>query len=415
MIMKPLIKIVVTVILVFPMVILASEEYDLTVTIPIRSQGSEIEHKKITFTTYYPRLESLVSAITWDPCTSKGQSPGCNLVNPLHATNMSVELHAYNATDMDHLDGCFIKIVLPSAQAAEKISNKAKLLQLAVDSLQLNTRNSAQYVDCALRVADEDQSTEIGELQLPNYLNPIIPMCRPYTPKGHQQAISSNDLGMDHYRARQWKQAEALFRQAAEQDCNYLTARTNLASVYALQNQSQKAQAVLWRSYKLDAKRTLKKLETDSDYRSLKQDINFYSAASPIGIAYRHYCYGTRDPFDIDPQLPDRMVKSGLKKRSGIPYSVASRYIIEADFNKNGIADQVYPLVISHLASVLVLFDGNKLAPENCTSTPFARRDFSSSYKNDPCKIKLIAGAEGAKRGLRLQRQHTSVNRMVCQ
>jgi len=414
MIMKPLIKIVVTVILVFPMVILASEEYDLTVTIPIRSQGSEIEHKKITFTTYYPRLESLVSAITWDPCTSKGQSPGCYLVNPLHAANMSVELHAYNATDMDQLDGCFIKIILPRAQTAVKISNKTKLLQLAVDSLQLNTRNSAQYVDCALHIADEDQSTEIENLQLPKYINPVIPVCRPYTPKGHQQAISSNDLGMDHYRARQWKKAEELFRQAAEQDCNYLTARTNLASVYALQKQSNKAQAVLWRSYKLDPERTLKKLETDSDYRSLKQDINFYSAASPIGIVYRDYCFQLRKPADIHPQLPDLITKSGIKK-TGKHYSVASRYMFEADFNKNGMADQVYPLVVNNLSSILVLFDGNQLAPDSCTSAPFARRDFSPSHKDDPCKIKLFAGAEGEKHGIRLETQNIDINRMVCQ
>ena len=62
------------------------------------------------------------------------------------------------------------------------------------------------------------------------------------------------------------------------------------ASVFALQKESEKARDVLWGAAKLDPERTLEKLATDPHYRRLKQDGSFYSAASPVGLLYKHYC-----------------------------------------------------------------------------------------------------------------------------
>ncbi len=181
----------------------------------------------------------------------------------------------------------------------------------------------------------------------------------------------------------------------------------------ALQRQFEKARAVLWRAYQAGPKRTLKKLEEDPDYRLLKQDANFYSAASPIGLLYRNHCFAPADPSELDPALPSLIGKSDLKKY-GKPYRVARRYVFEADFNRNGIADPVYPLVISRLASILIVFDGGKLGQGGCTSTPLGRYDLARGLKDDPCRISIGAGAQGSKRGIRLKTDHIDINRLVC-
>ena len=92
---------------------------------------------------------------------------------------------------------------------------------------------------------------------------------------------------MDYYRRKNWQQAAQSFSKAAEQDCSYFIALTNLASALALQQKYHQSQSLLWRAYKLDPERTMKKLETDTAYTRLKQSTNFYSAASAIGMSYR--------------------------------------------------------------------------------------------------------------------------------
>lgn len=196
-------------------------------------------------------------------------------------------------------------------------------------------------------------------------------------------------------------------------DCNYFIARTNLASVLSLQKQFEKARAVLWHAVKLNPERTLKKLETDADYRLLKQYENFYSGSSQIGMLYRHYCYMPANPAEIDTKLPALIASSSLKNHAK-SYSVATRYAFKSDFNKNGVADRVYPLIIRHLHSVLVVFDGDKLESKGCTSTPLIRHDLSGISRDDPCKIKLFAGAQEGKLGIRLETDHIGISRLVC-
>lgn len=246
------------------------------------------------------------------------------------------------------------------------------------------------------------------------YLNPVIQTCQQHTNAGRIQARTMNNKGMDFYRKKNWSLSEESFRRAAEFDCDFFIARTNLASVLAIQKKFVHAQAVLWRAAKLDQKRTLKKLETDSDYRLLKQYVNFYSASSPIGMLYRNYCYKSVGLDEVDSQLQNLLTRSSLKNKRKY-LSVATRYSFEADFNENGIADKVYPLVKRHLYSLLVVFDGDKLDSNGCTSTPLQRNDLSGINRDDPCNIKIFSGPNKDKRGISLQTDHISINRMVCQ
>ena len=65
--------------LVFPPVLLATEEYDLTITMPISSSGSNVELRQVTFVTFYSQLETQVDAVTWDPCKARDQATDCNI------------------------------------------------------------------------------------------------------------------------------------------------------------------------------------------------------------------------------------------------------------------------------------------------------------------------------------------------
>lgn len=407
--------------LFFPYVLLATEEYELTITMPVSRSGGEVEYNQVTFVTYYSQLETQVSAVTWDPCKAKGLSENCTLVNPLHQANLKVFLSAYNANDIQHLEGCYVEIDFANYKAlSNQVRNslktqneKSELLQLAVKSLQNNTRNSRQYVDCELRIKGIKNQAELINLNMPEFLNPVIPACRQHTDSGREFAKDMNDKGLEYYRTRNWSQSEKAFREAAESDCSFFIARTNLASVLALQKKYEQAQAVLWRAVKLNRKLVLKKLETDPDYRLLKKYGNFYSAASPIGVLYRNYCYQSQDLVKVAPQLPALITKSNLKKDSKY-FTVATRCLFEADFNKNGIPDKVYPLVIRHLHSILVVFDGTKLESKGCSSTPLQRGDLAGIYSDDPCKMKIYAGAEKDKRSIRLETDHIKINRLVC-
>lgn len=407
--------------LALPLMVFASEQYDLTVTMPVSQAGGEVELKQMTFTTYYSQLETRVGAVTWDPCKANDQGSDCDLLNPLNTNKLNISLRAFNAEDIEHIDSCYIAFDFSNYKplsndfrfALGTDNPEAQLLQLTVQSIERNTRGSPYYADCEYRVLGLDQHSAFGEIKLPAYLHPVIPACHPPASAGRQQAIALNDEGMDYYRSRNWKQAARLFSQAAEQDCSYFIALTNLASVLALQEQFPQAQAVLWRAYKLDPVRTMKKLETDSDYHKLKHDTNFYSAASAIGMSYRHYCYAPAAPADANPELPGLIDKSKINKWNK-RYAVATRYAFKSDFNKNGIADWVYPLVNARLESLLVVFDGNKLNAKACTSTPLQSSDLINANRADPCKTKIFAGAQASKRGIRLETEAFGVSRLVC-
>ena len=101
----------------------------------------------------------------------------------------------------------------------------------------------------------------------------------------------------------------------------------------------------------------MKKLETDLNYAMLKQYASFYSAASAIGMSYRRYCFKPADPAEVNPERPSLIDKSSVSEWN-IRYSVATRYAFKSDFNKNGVADWVYPLVSARLSELLVVFDG---------------------------------------------------------
>ena len=412
---------VIAVMLGFPFVVFGTEQYDLTATLPVSESGGKVELKPVTFTTYYSPLETRVSVVTWDPCQAQGQAEDCNLVNPLKASNLKVSLRAYNAADIYNIDGCY---VLFDLSEYKPLSNDlrlalgtddpmAQLLRFAIQSIEQNTRGSEYYTDCGYRIRGVERHDELAEFQLPSYLHPIIPACQPYSRVGRSRAVALNDKGMDYYREKNWQKAAQSFSRAAEQDCSYFIALTNLASVLALQEKYHQAQSVLWRAYKLDRARTMKKLKTDTDYTKLKQSTNFYSAASAIGMSYRRYCYEPFDPIEVNPELPDLIDKSKINKWN-IRYSVATRYAFESDFNKNGIADWVYPLVGARLSEALVVFDDNQLNAKGCTSTPLQGADTIGANRGDPCKITISAGRQGSKRGIRLKTDTFSVNRIVC-
>ncbi len=409
------------VLLAFSFALSGTEQYDLNATLPVSESGGKVELKPMTFRTYYSPLETRVNVVTWDPCKAQGQAKECNLVNPLNAANIKVFLRAFNAADIYRIDGCYVLFDLSEHKplsndlrfAIGTDNPTAQLLRYAIRSIEKNTRGSEYYMDCEYRIRGLKQLKELAEFEFPDYLHPIIPACRPYSRVGRQRAAALNAKGMDYYREKNWQQAANSFSRAAEQDCSYFIALTNLASVLALQQEYHQAQSVLWRAYKMDPERTMKKLETDTDYTKLKHSTNFYSAASAVGMSYRRYCYKPVDPAEMNPQLPDLIDGSKINKWN-IRYSVATGYAFKSDFNANGIADWVYPLVGARLSDVLVVFDGNHLHAETCTSTPLQRSDTINANRSDPCKTAMFAGRQGSKRGIRLETDMFSVNRVVC-
>ena len=401
----------------------ATEQYDFTVTLPVIDPTRPgVELRAMSFSSMYSPLETLVDAVTWDPCRAKGQGADCHLINPLHSANLRLRLHAYNADSIDNVDGCFVEMDLRhlkplsmQLQMALGMGHaESGLLQLAAESLEQSTNKSDYYVDCEIRLTGSDQYLQGADVPLPKYINPVIPPCQRFTPSRRQQAIGLNDRGMNEYRAKNWARAAELFRQAAVQDCSYFVARTNLASVLSLQEKYEQAAAVLWRAVKMDPQRTMQKLEKDADYLGLKQDSNFYAASSPVGLVYRHYCYRPARPESIDENLPALIAQTRLKpyvKR----YAVASRYTFESDFNGNGIPDRVYPLILNGLRDVLVVFDGDRVNVESCTSTPLHPRDLSPTFKHDPCDIQIRAVVDkNQKYGIVLKTRHVDVARAVC-
>ncbi|MFW2371950.1 MAG: hypothetical protein ACN4GM_02435 [Gammaproteobacteria bacterium] len=50
-----------------------------------------------------------------------------------------------------------------SISSIKIINSKQKLLQLVLDSIRSNTRNSPHYVDCELRIADKDPFTDSAQ------------------------------------------------------------------------------------------------------------------------------------------------------------------------------------------------------------------------------------------------------------
>lgn len=348
-----------------PCAVSGTELYDLTIMMPISEAGGEVELRQVTFNTYYSPLETRVGVVAWDPCQAKGQTEDCSLVNPVNAINLGVALHLYNAGDIYDIDSCYIELDLRELKplagelrtALGQDAPKAEVLRLTLQSIEQNTRGSDYYSDCEYRLRGLEQHSELADFEVPTHLSPTVAPCQPYTRAGRERAIAFNNQGMDYYRRKDWKPAAQSFRQAAEQDCSYFIALTNMASVLALQKKYHQAQSVLWRAHKLDPGRTLKKLETDSDYLGLKQHSNFYSASSAIGMSYRRYCFKPADPAEVNPERPSLIDKSSISEWN-IRYSVATRYAFKSDFNKNGVADWVYPLVSARLSELLVVFDG---------------------------------------------------------
>lgn len=219
---------------------------------------------------------------------------------------------------------------------------------------------------------------------------------------------------MDEYRDENWSRAAELFRKAAVEDCSYYIARTNLASVLALQKKFEKSAAALWRALKLDPERTMQKLEKDPDYRLLKQYTNFYAASSPVGLVYHHYCYRPARPEEIDPDLLRLISKTRLKRYAN-RYTVATRYAFETDFNGNAVADRVYPLLLNRFRDVLIVFDGDRVDVEGCTSTPLGVYDMARNYKIDPCDIEIRSVVDREnKHGIVIQAGDMNVPRTVC-
>ncbi len=201
-------KIVVAGILLLPPMALATEEYDLTVTMPIIRAGGRVGLEQVTFRTYSSPLETRVGAVTWDPCKSKGKPSDCDMVNPIHAAGINVSLYAYNAEDEAHLEGCHVDIdlsgykALPRELRASFRTDKVKeaLIRRVVESVGENTRDSRYYVDCELRLIGTERHSEIHDISLPKYFNPVIPECLPRTPVRTRQARAYNDQGMDYSR-----------------------------------------------------------------------------------------------------------------------------------------------------------------------------------------------------------------------
>ena len=336
--------------LALPALALASEEYSLTVTMPIVRPGEPVSLEKVTFRTWYSITETQVSAVTWDPCESEGQPADCNLVNPVHAAGIKAWLYAYNVQHGEPPEGCYIQVDLSKYQSLDPalqhaigtVDVKGELIRLLVRGIEAGTRTSDHHLDCELRLIPPGSADGLDPATLPRYVNPVIPPCQETTPAQQTQARAHNAEGMQRYRAGDLAQAEDAFRRAARADCNFFLARTNLASVLALQKRFAEAQAVLWRAYQLDPGRTLEKLITDPDYRQLRRNYRFvYGSQSPVGRHYHDHCTGPEDPANVDPRLPSLMKSAGLDT-TGIPYRVATRYVFEADFNRNGIPDRVY-------------------------------------------------------------------------
>ncbi len=415
-------KILLAGLLALPALAFASEEYSLTVTMPIVRPGEPVSLEKVTFRTWYSITETQVSAVTWDPCESEGQPADCNLVNPVHAAGIKAWLYAYNVQHGEPPEGCYIQVDLskyqsldPALQHAVGTADvKGELIRLLVRGIEAGTRTSDHHLDCELRLIPPGSAGGLDPATLPRYVNPVIPPCQETTAAQQTQARAHNAKGMQRYRAGDLAQAEDAFRRAARADCNFFLARTNLASVLALQKRFAEAQTVLWRAYQLDPGRTLEKLITDPDYRQLRRNYRFvYGSQSPVGRHYHDHCTGPEDPANVDPRLPSLMKSAGLET-TGIPYRVATRYVFEADFNRNGIPDRVYPLLRRSLDRVLIVFDGHQVLEGDCDSTPMGPYDRLVTHDDDPCRVSISVGAQGKKRGVRLKTDTQDYNRLVC-
>lgn len=275
----------------------ATAQFFFSIYMPVIEGTEKAQLRKVSFQTNDSITETVVNAITWDPCEAEGQSSGCNAINPLKAANVGVNVYAYNGGRVKNPDGCYVSIdfsdykPLPDTlrAALDTPDEQDALVQLAVKALQKTTRGKRDYVDCEIRIKGQKNTKSLGELNLPRYLNPVIPQCRPHTGEGRLKARSLNNKGMRYYRAGEMEKAAESFRRAAVEDCDYFLARTNLASVLSLQKKYDQSCAVLWRAIQLDRTRTMQKLAADPDYDGLKRSGYFRSALSPVGGVYQNY------------------------------------------------------------------------------------------------------------------------------
>ena len=106
----------------------------------------------------------------------------------------------------------------------------------------------------------------------------------PCTNGDQKQARIENVSGMKFYQAGQLDRALNEFKSAAEHDCAYFIARTNLASVLARLHRHEHAVEVLENAYTLDPEKTLTKIHADSDYKELIGTSVFLQ--SKLGKAY---------------------------------------------------------------------------------------------------------------------------------
>ena len=120
----------------------------------------------------------------------------------------------------------------------------------------------------------------------------FVGKCSPTSARQRKQAQAKNVGGMDFYRRQLWEDAREGFRAAAELDCGYLIARTNLASVLSRMRRFADATEVLMDAFALDPKKTLEKLRTDADYAELKKDEAFSKSCVSLWLA-GYYREGT--------------------------------------------------------------------------------------------------------------------------
>ncbi len=198
--------------LALPALAFASEEYSLTVTMPIVRPGEPVSLEKVTFRTWYSITETQVSAVTWDPCESEGQPADCNLVNPVHAAGIKAWLYAYNVQHGEPPEGCYIQVDLsryqsldPALQHAIGTADvKGELIRLLVRGIEAGTRTSDHHLDCELRLIPPGSADGLDPATLPRYVNPVIPPCQETTPAQQTQARAHNAEGMQRYLAGDW-------------------------------------------------------------------------------------------------------------------------------------------------------------------------------------------------------------------
>ena len=105
-----------------------------------------------------------------------------------------------------------------------------------------------------------------------------------------QIARKFNVIGFDLYKKEAFEYSAGYFKAAAFLDCEYLIARTNLASVHSLRKNYPASILALQEALALDEQETLKKVKSDPDYANLKGSLEFKQ--SDIGKLYARN-YGT--------------------------------------------------------------------------------------------------------------------------